>query len=77
MTAKEIADRADMIVAGFAYSLRDGYVEVIDLNDLGKRAVIQEDDIVESLMSDEEDDLVLKYYLLNKETLEENHEGKP
>ena len=72
MTAKEVADHADMIVAGFSYTIRDGYIEVIDLNNLNKRAVIQNDDIVESLMSDEEDSLALKYYRRNKEILEES-----
>ena len=62
MTEKEIADSADMIVAGYAYTIRADYIEVTDLNDLNKRAVIQNGDIVESLMSDDEDDLVLKYY---------------
>ena len=38
MNAKEIADAADMIVAGYAYTIRDGYIEVVDLNDMGKRA---------------------------------------
>ena len=71
MNAKEIADAADMIVAGYAYTMREGYIEVVDLNDTGKRAVIQNDDIVESLMSDDEDDQVLKYYRRNREILEE------
>ena len=72
MTGKEIADGADMIVAGYAYTIRADYIEVTDLNDLNKRAVIQNGDIVESLMSDDEDDLVLKYYIRNREILEES-----
>ena len=71
MTVREIADEADMIVAGYAYSLRDGYVEVTDLNNPDKRAVIQNGDVVESLMTDEEDDLVLRYYERNRKILEE------
>lgn len=62
MTMQEAADRADVIVAGYAYTVQDGYIEVLDLNDLSKRAVIQNGDVVESLMSDEEDDMVLRYY---------------
>ena len=61
-----------MIVAGYAYTIRADYIEVTDLNDLNKRAVIQNGDIVESLMSDDEDDLVLKYYIRNREILEES-----
>lgn len=60
-----------MIVAGYAYTVQDGYIEVVDLNDLSKRAMIQNGDVVESLMSDEEDDMVLRYYNRNKEFLED------
>ena len=66
MNIKEIADGADMIVAGYAYTIKNEYIEVIDLNNPDKRAVIQNDEIVESLMSDEEDDLVAKYYNRNR-----------
>ena len=71
MTAKEIADGADMIVAGYAYTVKGEYIEVTDLNDLCKRSVIQNGEISESLMSDEEDDLVMKYYSRNRRILEE------
>ena len=67
MIIQEIADGADMIIAGYAYTIKGNYIEVIDLNNTDKRAVIQNNDIVESLMSDEEDDLVLKYYRRNSE----------
>lgn len=73
MTVKETADRADVIVAGYAYTVQNGYIEVVDLNDLSKRAIIQDGDVVESLMSDEEDDMVLRYYHRNKEFLEDMH----
>ncbi|MFR5855477.1 MAG: hypothetical protein ACLUE8_14815 [Lachnospiraceae bacterium] len=73
MTMQEAADRADVIVAGYAYTVQDGYIEVVDLNDISKRAVIQNGDVVESLMSDEEDDMVLRYYNRNKEFLEDMH----
>lgn len=73
MTMQEAADRADVIVVGYAYTVQDGYIEVVDLNDLSKRAVIQNGDVVESLMSDEEDDMVLRYYNRNKEFLEDMH----
>ena len=60
-----------MIVAGYAYTVQDGYIEVVDLNDLSKRAMIQNGDVVESLMSDDEDDMVLRHYNRNKEFLED------
>lgn len=72
MKEKQIADSADMIVAGYAYTVKDGYIEVIDLSDTNKVATIQGDIIAESVMSDEEDANVLSYYLKNKEVLEES-----
>ena len=72
MSAQEIAQNADMIVAGYAFKVKDEYTEVVDLSDTKKVAVIQGDVISESVMSDEEDSNVLKYYLKNKEVLEES-----
>ena len=72
MSSQQIADHADMIVAGYAYTVKDGYTEVIDLSDTKKVSVIQEDKISESVMSDEEDAIVLRYYLKNKEVLEDS-----
>lgn len=69
---KKIADDADMIVAGYAYNVKGDYVEVMDLSDINKVAVIQSDVVSESVMSDEEDEIVLKYYLRNKDVLEES-----
>ena len=70
MNAKEIADMADMIVAGYAYKVKDDYIEVTDLSQPTKTAVIQGGQVVESLMTDEEDDILLKYYTVNKDLLE-------
>ena len=71
MSVQEVADRADIIVAGYAYTKRDGYIEVVDLNDLSKKAIIQNDDIVGSLMADIEDNLVLRYYRRNKKFMDD------
>ena len=70
MNAKEIADAADMIVAGYAYRVKGDYVEVTDLNQPERTAVIQGGQVVESLMTDDEDDILLKYYRINKDLLE-------
>ena len=72
MSTAQIADSADMIVAGFAYKVFEDYIEVVDLGNPEKRAVIQNGDVVESLMSDEEDDVILAYYNRNREILEES-----
>ena len=71
MSVQEIADQADMIVAGYAFKVLDDYIEITDLNNLAKTAVIQNDELVESVMSDEEDDVVMKYYNRNKDLLKE------
>ena len=72
MSTEQIADEADMIVAGYAYKMRDGYIEVVDLSDVSKVSTIQNDIIAESVMTDEEDAIILKYYLRNKSVLEES-----
>jgi hypothetical protein len=72
MSAQEIAQNADMIVAGYAFKVKGEYTEVVDLSDTKKVSIIQGDVISESVMSDEDDSNVLKYYLKNKEVLEES-----
>ena len=72
MNVQEIADQADMIVAGQAYKGQDNYIEITDLNNITKTAVIQNDELVESVMSDEEDNIVMKYYNRNKDLLKES-----
>ena len=42
MSAKEIADAADMIVSGYAYKIRDAYIEVVDLSNVDRVSTIQE-----------------------------------
>lgn len=69
MSVQEIADQADMIVAGYAFKVLKDHIEITDLNNLSKTAVIQNDELVESVMSDEEDAIVMKYYNRNKDLL--------
>lgn len=72
MKVQEIADQADMIVAGYAYKVQNNYIEITDLSNITKTAVIQNDELVESVMSDEEDNIVMKYYNRNKDLLKES-----
>ena len=71
MSVQEIAVQADMIVAGYAFKVLEDHIEITDLNNLSKTAVIQNDELVESVMSDEEDAIVMKYYNRNKDLLKE------
>ena len=47
-------------------------IEITDLSNITKTAVIQNDELVESVMSDEEDNIVMKYYNRNKDLLKES-----
>ena len=40
MSVQEIADQADMIVAGYAFKVLKDHIEITDLNNLSKTAVI-------------------------------------
>lgn len=72
MSVQEIADQADMIVAGYAFKVLKDHIEITDLSNITKTAVIQNDELVESVMSDEEDNIVMKYYNRNKDLLKES-----
>ncbi len=72
MSVEQIADKADMIVDGYAFLTKGDYIEVIDLNDPEKRAIIQNDEVVESIMDDSQDEIILECYNRNKDVLEES-----
>ena len=68
---KEIADKADLIVNGYAYTKDKDYIRVINLNNLSHAAVIYNDKIVETNMDEIESQIVLDYYFQDKEFIEE------
>ena len=67
---KDIADKADLIVNGYAYTKDKGYIRVINLNNLSHAAVIYNDKIVETNMDEIESQIVLDYYFQDKEFIE-------
>ena len=68
---KEIADKADMIVNGYAFT-RDGEnIRVLNLDYLNHAAVILNDRVVETNMDDIETQIALDYYEKNKRFMEE------
>ena len=68
---KEIADKADMIVNGYAFT-RDGeYIRVLNLDYLNHAAVILNDRVVETNMDDIETQIALDYYEKIKRFMEE------
>lgn len=68
---KDIADKADMIINGYAFTRDNKWVRVLNLNCINHAAVILDDKIVETNMDDVENAIVIDYYNRNKQFLEE------
>lgn len=68
---KEIADKADMIINGYAFTKDGEQVRVLNLNRLNHAAVILNDEIIETNMNDIEKQIVADYYERNKRFMEE------
>jgi hypothetical protein len=71
LNIKEIADKADMIINGYAFTKEDEWVRVLNLNCLNHAAVILHEKIVETNMDDIENEIVIEYYKQNKQFMEE------
>lgn len=72
MNIISIADKADMIINGYAFTKdREDFVRVFNLNYTNHAAVIYNDKIVETNMDDIENQIVLDYYEHNKQFMEE------
>ena len=70
---KQIADTADLIVNGYAFTKEMDIVRVLNLNNPTKALVFNHNDIViETDMDDIEVSIVKKYYERNKKYLEED-----
>lgn len=68
---KEIADKADMIINGYAFTKDNEWVRVLNLNFINHAAAILNDKIVETNMDDVENEIVMDYYNHNKQFIEE------
>ena len=69
---KKIAEAADMIINGYAFTRSDDNVRVLNLNSVGSAAVIGKDnEVIETSMDDIELDIVMNYYKRNKAFLED------
>lgn len=71
LNIKAIADKADMIINGYAFTKEGDYIRVLNLNCVNHAAVILNDRIVETNMDDIENQIVLDYYKENKQFMEE------
>lgn len=69
----KIADNANMIVNGYAFSVSDNTVRVLNLNRPSSACVLSFDgQVLETTMDDIELDIVQDYYTRNKKYLEES-----
>ena len=71
LNVKDIADKADMIINGYAFTKEGDYIRVLNLNCLNHAAVIYKDKVVETNMDDIEKQIVIDYYENNKQFMEE------
>ena len=68
---REIADKADMIVNGYAFTRENGQIRVLNLNNLDKALVLSEDGkVLETTMDDIEIRIVLDYWNSDCEFME-------
>lgn len=72
LNVKEIADKADMIINGYAFTKEGEYIRVLNLDYLNHAAVILRDKIIETNMGDIETQIALDYYKNNKQFMEDN-----
>ena len=69
---KEIADKADMIVNGYAFTRENTQIRILNLNNLDKALVISEDGkVLETTMDDIEIRIVLDYWNSDREFMED------
>lgn len=71
---KEIADRANMIVSGYAFTRENGKIKILNLNNTEKALVISEDGkVLETTMDDIEIRIVLDYWEDDREFMEDEN----
>ena len=69
---KAIADRADIIVNGYAFEQQPDGIHVLNLNSPDKATVFNEDlEAIETTMDDIEISIVLKYLMANLKYMED------
>ena len=67
----EVADAAEVIVNGYAFTKDGTNVKVLNLNRADKAAVLSQDgEVLETSMDDVELDIVIDYYKRNRKYME-------
>ena len=68
---KEIADKADMIVNGYAFTRENNQIRILNLNNLDKALVISEDGkVLETTMDDIDIRIALDYWDSDRKFME-------
>ncbi|MCD7762729.1 MAG: hypothetical protein LUI14_05940 [Lachnospiraceae bacterium] len=68
---KKVADEANMIIAGYAFTKKGDRIRVLNLNNTSRAAVLSLDgEILEACMPDIELTIVSNYYNKNREFME-------
>ena len=68
---KQIADDAAMIVKGYAFSYKDNFISILNLNNPSRAMLISKDgEIIESNTDEIEEALILKIWNEDKEFME-------
>lgn len=69
---KQVADLADMIINGYAFTRDNGYIRVLNLNCADKSVVFDKTgQVLETSMDDIEIQIVKNYFNNNQEFLED------
>ena len=69
----KVADTADMIVNGYAFTKENGMIRVLNLNHPERACVLtKNEEMAETTMDDVELSIVSDYYQKNKKYLEES-----
>ncbi len=68
----QVADKADMIINGYAFTKEDDFIRVLNLNNPEKAVMIDKSgDVLETSMDDIEIQIVKTYWNKNKTLMEE------
>ena len=69
---KTIADNADLIINGYAFTKSGDYIRVLNLNRLNKALVFDyNQEVIETSMDDIELEIILDYYKKNRKYMED------
>ena len=69
---KTIADNADLIINGYAFTKSGDYIRVLNLNRLNRALVFDyNQEVIETSMDDIELEIILDYYKKNRKYMED------